>query len=223
MKIVFLIVYVLLRQGVAFSQNYFIINNPNENDTAYVDTVIMPVYLLATYEYGLPNDRGIVIPKYIIPLDRINEQFTVGDYLNEHERNGMSPRYDSMLFLINFRHPKNPMKPYYQKVTDESALSKLNSFLNHFKLMDEIKEPDERFLLSPDTYINPYSIYIYDAEWIRVRISSSYEGIYDISGIQPDKSLKYVELYFLKDIRTISKVIRLKNQDLHQIGKWEMK
>jgi len=120
MKYVILVFLILVVHISAFCQNYILIDKQfgEIKDTAYVETIQMPVYLISCFS----------IPKFIIPLSHLNKNFTIGDYLLKYYYNNC--KEDSVLFFLNFSDSKVKNKPYLSSATDIPVLQELNIFLN---------------------------------------------------------------------------------------------
>lgn len=215
MKCVILILLMLIIRISVFCQNYILIDKRLEEskDTAYVDTVKMPVYLIGTTPLGYMNQVGLTVPKYIIPLSHLNKKFTIGDYLTKYHHNNC--KEDSVLFFINFSDYIVKNRSYFSSATDIPVLEELNNFMNDTALFSLLPQTLHTYEIEGVNTL--FSIYIVDAVWIRVRIKSAYRDYYTLNHIRSDRSLNWVSLYFLQDITSIAPVIDLRNQGMVEI------
>lgn len=151
------VILIFITRISVFCQNYILIDKQfkESKDTAYVDTVRMPVYLICSSPSRYMSQIGLTVPKYIIPLSHLNKNFTIGDYLVKYDLNNCIE--DSVIFFINFSDYREDNSPYFYSASHIPVLKELSNFMNDTALFLYCRKHNTRMILKGGII---YSIYI---------------------------------------------------------------
>lgn len=200
------------------AQNYIITTHTDHPDTIYYDTVRMFVYIIGTenHKYNPPT----IYPKFVIPLDRLSENFSLADYLRQICKSpDKSGPFDSVFFFknsVDFINKKEFITASNKWYTLNPHLrNQINGFVNppnKFPIL-EPHARNFRFANAENIYCPGFRIYFMDAKWLRFRLKCCYDFIPQ-NHIQLNLDTEYSTWYlFQEDISTIP-LTEIKNQGL---------